>query len=38
MRFVGRCVVAHALSDPLVVGSNPSTVYFHIIVHQPSAS
>jgi len=38
--YVGRCgvVVAHSLSDPWVIGSNPSSAYFHIIVHQPSAS
>jgi len=30
--------VAHSLSDPPVMGSNPSTAYFHIMVHQPSVS
>jgi len=30
--------VAHSLSYPYVMGSNPSSAYFHIIVHQPSAS
>jgi len=38
--FVGCCgVVTHSFSDPWVMGSNPSTAYFHIIVHnKPSAS
>jgi len=30
--------VAHSLSDQSVMGSNPSTAYFQIIVHQLSAS
>jgi len=34
----GRCGVAHLLSDPQVMGSTSSTAYFHITVHQPSAS
>jgi len=40
LEISAHCVVgiAHSLSDPQIMGSNPSTIYFHIIVHQPSAS
>jgi len=40
-RSVGRCgVVGSTLAFGSIghMGSNPSTAYFHIIVHQPSAS
>jgi len=30
--------VAHSLSDSKVVGSNASTAYFYVIMHQSSAS
>jgi len=37
---VGRCgVVGSTLAfGSIYMGSNPSTAYFHIMVHQPSAS
>jgi len=36
---VGHCgVVGSTLAFGSIGGSNPSTTYFHIMVHQPSAS